>query len=94
MTILVRSIRYNNLMAAGDGVIVIPVHAAKGTPKNNSQEQWRKPAPPETAKSWGSGPGVTVVDARSSALTIMPPQVNGLAIERTLNLPQGQRLPH
>ena len=85
----------HDLMAAGGGVIVIPVHAAKGwTPKNNSQEQWRKPAPPETAKSWGSGPGVTVVDARSPALTIMPPQVNGLAIERTLNLPQGQSLPH
>lgn len=84
-----------DLIAAGGGVIVIPAHAARGwTPKNNSQDQWRKPAPPETAKGWGSGPGVTVVDARSSALTIMPPQVNGLAIDRTLNLPQGQSLPH
>ena len=38
--------------------------------------------------------GVTVVDARTPALTIKPPQVNGLAIERALNLPQGQSLPH
>jgi hypothetical protein len=85
----------DDLIAAGGGVIVIPMHAAKGwTPRNNGQEQWRRPAPPQNAKGWGSGPGVTVVDARSPALTVSPPQVNGLMIERTLNLPQGQSLPH
>jgi hypothetical protein len=84
-----------DIIAAGGGVLFIPDSAAKGwQPKNNTQDQWRKPPPPATAKNWGSNPGVTVIDARGSTMRILPPQVNGLSIERTLNLPQGQSLPH
>ena len=84
-----------DIIAAGGGVLVIPPQTAKTwVPKNNSQDQWRKPEPPATAKAWGSGPGVTVVDARGVTPKILPPQVNGLTIERTLNLPQGESLPH
>ena len=83
----------SNIMAAGGGVILIPTKAAANwVPKNTTQEQWRKPAPPEAAKSWGSGVGVTVIDTRGSTPRIMPPQATGLSIERTLNIPQGQSL--
>jgi hypothetical protein len=83
----------SNIIAAGGGVILIPTKAAANwVPKNTTQEQWRKPAPPEAAKSWGSGVGVTVIDARGSIPRIMPPQATGLSIERTLNIPQGQSL--
>ncbi len=84
-----------DIIAAGGGVLVIPGDAAAGwKPKNNTQEQWRKPAPPATAKSWGAGAGVTVVDTRSGTLKIQPPQATGIQIERELNIPQGQSLPH
>ena len=85
----------DDIIAAGGGVVIIPAQAAKGwAPKNNSQEQWRKPEPPATTKAWGSGAGVTVVDARGPSLKVLPPQVDGLTISRSLNLPQGQSLPH
>ncbi len=84
-----------DIIAAGGGVLVIPGDAASGwKPKNNTQEQWRKPAPPATAKGWGSGAGVTVVDTRSGTVKIQPPQATGIQIERDLNLPQGESLPH
>jgi len=84
-----------DIIAAGGGVLVIPGDAAAGwKPKNNTQEQYRKPAPPATAKSWGSAAGVTVVDTRSGTVRIQPPQATGIQIERELNLPQGQSLPH
>lgn len=84
-----------DIVAAGGGVLFIPETAAKNwRPKNNSQDEWRKPAPPATAKAWGSNPGVTVIDARGPQLKVLPPQVDGLSVERVLNLPQGQSLPH
>ncbi|MBI2191480.1 MAG: hypothetical protein HYU36_05800 [Planctomycetes bacterium] len=84
-----------DIIAAGGGVLVIPAKAPPGwRPKNNSQAEWRKPPPPATAKQWGPGAGVTVVDARGGTLRVLPPQATGLEISRVLNLPQGQSLPH
>jgi len=84
-----------DIIASGGGMLVIPAGTAPGwKPQNNTQEQWRKPAPPANAKAWGAGAGVTVVDSRSGTVKIQPPQSTGLVIERTLNLPEGESLPH
>lgn len=84
-----------DIIASGGGILMIPSSAAAGwKPKNTTQEQWRKPEPPEPTKQWGSRPGVTVVDGRGGTVKISPPQATGLEIDRTLNLPQGQALPH
>ena len=83
-----------DIITSGGGVIIIPANAPAGwRPKNNSQEEWRKPAPPAPAKNWGAKPGVTVVDARSGTVNIQPPQTTGIQIDRTLNLPEGESLP-
>jgi len=83
-----------DIMAAGGGVIVIPVTAAKGwTPQNNTQTELRDPPPPAPAKHWGATTGVTVVDVRGTSPKIYPPQTTGMKIDRTLNLPQGESLP-
>ena len=82
------------ILAAGGGVVVIPTTAAAGwTPQNTTQHEWRKPAPPDPAKSWGPGPGITVVDARGGTVKITPPQATGLEINRVLDLPDGESLP-
>ncbi len=84
-----------DIIAAGGGVLVIPAEAAASwKPVNNTQEQWRKPAPPATTKAWGAGAGVTVLDGRTGTLKVLPPQSTGVVISRTLDLPQGQSLPH
>jgi hypothetical protein len=84
-----------DIIASGGGILMIPSNAAVGwKPRNTTQEQWRKPAPPEPTKQWGSLPGVTVVDGRGGTVKINPPQVTGLEIDRVLNLPEGQSLPH
>src|SRR5438552_18857742 len=45
-----------DIIAAGGGVLVIPAQTAPTwKPKNNSQEEWRKPPPPAPAKGWGAG---------------------------------------
>lgn len=81
------------VMAGGGGVIVIPAKAASNwTPRNNSQRELRTPAPPESAKSWKSGDGVTVFDARGNMPRLFPPQSTGLSIERVMNLAQGESL--
>ena len=83
-----------DIMAAGGGVIVIPVTAAKGwIPQNNTQTELRDPPPPAPAKHWRATTGVTVVDVRGTSPKIYPPQTTGIKIDRTLNLPQGESLP-
>ncbi len=84
------------LIAAGGGLLVIPAAAPKNwRPKNDTQGVWLNPAPPAPSnKGWGRGPGVTVIDYRTGTLKVTPPQVSGLEIERTMNLPRGQSLPH
>src|SRR4051794_2648832 len=40
-----------DIIAAGGGILMIPQDAAaQWKPANDTQEQWRKPAPPATAK--------------------------------------------
>lgn len=84
------------LIAAGGGVIVIPAHTVAGwTPKNTTQEEWRSPAPPAPSnKTWGVGPGVTVVDCRGGTINIITPQATGMKMTRLLDLLDGQSLPH
>ncbi len=83
-----------DIIAAGGGVIVIPSTAAKNwTPRNNTQGELRDPPPPAPAKHWRPTVGVTVVDARGTTPKIYPPQVTGMTISRTLNLPPGESLP-
>ena len=61
------------ILAAGGGVLVIPPTAAKQwLPQSPLQEEWRKPPPPAPAKSWGVGPGVTVIDLRSGSTPDVP----------------------
>ncbi|MEI7435216.1 MAG: hypothetical protein WCL16_00240 [bacterium] len=82
------------IIAAGGGIILIPANAAAGwTPRNNSQKELRIPPPPDPAKSWRPGVGVTIIDARGITPKILPPQATGLTIERVLNLPTGESLP-
>ena len=58
-----------DIIASGGGILMIPSSAAAGwKPKNTTQEQWRKPEPPEPTKQWGSKPGVTVVEGKSKTL--------------------------
>jgi hypothetical protein len=83
------------VIAKGGGVILIPPDAPAGwTPRNNTQEQWRKPAPPEPTRQWGAGPGVTVIDTRGGTVKVITPQTTGLNVNRSLKLPLGQSLPH
>jgi hypothetical protein len=84
------------LIGAGGGLLLIPAEAPAGwTPRNNGQGIWRNPPPPAPSnKSWGKGPGVTVIDCRTGTLRIAPPQVTGLDISRTLDLAKGTSLPH
>jgi hypothetical protein len=77
----------------GGGLLLIPLHAAEGwKPANNTQEQFRTPAPPAPAKNWRAGPGVTIVDCRQGIITLSPPQSTGTIISRVLNLPPMQTL--
>lgn len=79
----------------GGGTILIPKHAAANwQPTNNTQDQFRTPAPPASAKNWRAGPGVTVVDLRGSAPHLIPPQNTGMFLRRILDIPLGQSLPH
>ncbi len=79
----------------GGGLLLIPRQTAEGwKPVNNTQEQFRTPAPPASAKSWRAGPGVTIVDCRQGIITLSPPQSTGTIISRTLNLPPMQTLGH
>ncbi len=83
------------ILAAGGGVLIIPANAAASwaTPQP-VQNQLRFPDPPAPAsKSWRVGPGITVVDLRKmGSLTL--PMARGFTLNRTLNLPYGQSLPH
>ena len=84
-----------DIIAAGGGIIVIPAQAPPmWTPNNTTQHELRTPAAPAQTKSWKTGPGVTVIDARGSTTQISPPQADGLVIQRTLNLAPGESLPH
>ena len=84
-----------DIIAAGGGIIVIPAQAPlTWTPNNTTQHELRTPAAPAQTKSWKTGPGVTVIDARGSTTQISPPQADGLVIQRTLNLAPGESLPH
>ena len=83
------------IIAAGGGVLLIPAAAdQRWKPSSIPQNQWQSPEAPAAAKSWGVGPGVTVIDCRGGTVHLLPPQVSGLQISRTLKLPEGQSLPH
>ncbi|MEI8062496.1 MAG: hypothetical protein WCH84_00360 [Verrucomicrobiota bacterium] len=84
-----------DLIAAGGGILVIPAKTLPGwIPKNTTQHELRTPAAPAQTKSWRTGPGVTVIDARGSTTKIMPPQTGGMVFQRTLDLPPSESLPH
>ena len=86
---------WREIVAAGGGVLLIPAAADKGwKPSVIPQEHWRSPEPPAPAKTWGVGPGVTVIDCRGGTVSLSPPQATGLQLSRTLQLPEGQSLPH
>ncbi len=83
------------IIAAGGGIIVIPAQVPDSwVPKNTSQHELRTPTAPAQTKSWKTGPGLTVVDVRGSTTKVMPPQADGMVIQRTLNLAPGESLPH
>ena len=83
-----------DILEAGGGVLMIPANTFVGwRPHNNSQGTWRTPPPPAPARRWGTGLGVTVVDARGGTVKVQPPQATGLEFNRVLDLPEGQSLP-
>lgn len=83
------------IQGAGGGTLLIPGSApATWNFGNNSQTVARTPAPPAPAKSWKTTAGVTVIDTRGGTLRVLPPQVSGMEINRTFNLPQGESAPH
>ena len=74
---------------------MIPTNAPAGWhPQNTSQETWREPAAPAPAVQWGIGAGVTLLDARDGTVKISVPELTGLGIERTFELPEGQSSGH
>jgi hypothetical protein len=79
------------ILAKGGGVLMIPSDASAGwQPRNDPQQHRTGPGkPPER-----SSVGVTVIDLRGGTAKILPPQISGLAVSRTLDLPVGQSLPH
>jgi hypothetical protein len=78
---------------AGGGVLVLPADAPKDWhPVNDFQENWRKPAPPAPATQWGTGPGVTIIDARDSRVLL--PQSTGLNMVRTFQTAPDDSAPH
>ena len=84
----------SDIIAGGGGILLIPVNTpASWVPKNNTQHEFRSPAPPASAKNWHPGLGITVVDARGRRPVVQPPQVTGLEINRVLNLAPGESLP-
>jgi len=84
----------SDLIAAGGGILLIPVNAAPTWhPKNNTQHEIRIPAAPASAKTWHPGVGITVVDVRGRSPVVQPPQATGLEINRVLDLPAGESMP-
>ena len=82
------------IIAAGGGIVIIPSKVAAGWyPANNSQHTIRIPEAPAPAKTWRTGRGVTVVDARTGTIQIVPPQMSGVEFNRTLNMAAGESLP-
>ncbi len=82
------------ILAAGGGVLVIPITAAsQWRPATAQQNQLRFPDPPAPAsKTWRPGPAYTIIDLREPQ--ILPPSSTGFSIKRQLKIPQGQSLPH
>jgi len=79
--------------AVGGGVIVIPANApGDWHPRDNTQEVLRIPEAPAPAKTWKVGPGVTLLDARSSKAVL--PQLSGMQMNRDYILQEGQSSPH
>ena len=84
----------SNILAAGGGVLLIPANTVPTwQPKNISQLPFWAPPLPAASTRWGLSNGVTVVDARGGTLKITVPQLSGLELNRTLDLPEGESLP-
>ena len=84
----------SNILTAGGGVLLIPANTvATWQPKNISQMPFWAPALPAASTRWGLSNGVTVVDARGGTLKINLPQLSGMELNRTLDLPEGESLP-
>ncbi len=82
------------IIAAGGGIVIIPSKTSPlWHPDNNSQRVNRTPLEPAPARSWRKGPGVTVIDARSGTMQIVPPQLTGVEFNRTLKTAPGDSLP-
>jgi hypothetical protein len=83
------------IMAKGGGVLVIPGAAlANWSFSNLSQHTVRTPAAPAPAGKWDYSPGVTVIDTRGGTVKVYPPQMTGLVIKRTFDMPAGESAPH
>ena len=79
------------IMAAGGGTLILSkdVPTTLALPSNTTQEAWRTPAAPAPATRWGFGNGVTIYDYRSGTSKVYLPQLSGMEINRTLDLPEG-----
>jgi hypothetical protein len=79
------------IIAKGGGVLMIPSDASAGwLPRNDSQQLQTQSGPTQGRPT----SGVTVIDLRGGTAKVLPPQLSGLTVSRTLNLPYGQSLPH
>jgi len=82
------------IIAAGGGVLLIPQHTlATWKPKNISQTPWWSPPLPAPSTRSVLSNAVTVVDTRGGTLKLTVPQLSGMEINRTLDLPEGDSLP-
>ncbi len=86
----------DQLSKRGGGLLLLPPDIGPRASRltNSRQGVWRDPPPPAPARGWGAEPGVTVFGFSSGTPVILPPQVTGMEIFRTLKLPEGQSLPH
>ena len=82
------------IITDGGGLLIIPAKTTSAW-KLDGNPQGTVPFPPSPAApiGWKLTNGVTVFDIRSPIPKILPPELAGLEIDRTVNLPPGESLP-
>ncbi len=82
------------LSGTGGILCLSPAESKALNVENTYQRSFRKPAPPESCKQWGTGVGFTIVEVGEKNTTIDLPQMSGLQLTRTMRMGSDDSLPH